>query len=63
MMRLYISPLKDYCKHDGVYYLLCTNKCMYTHILKYEIILRTLLHVSLPLHHLQGALILCLLKL
>ena len=33
------------------------------YILKYEITLQTPLHVSVPLHHLQGALILRLLKL
>jgi len=48
-------------------FVICTNKYTHTHthtyIYIYIIILQTLLHVSVPLHHLQGALILCLLKL
>jgi hypothetical protein len=50
--------------HNVPFYCLlfiCTNK--YIYVLKYQTTLQTLLHVSLLLHRLQGALILHLLKL
>jgi hypothetical protein len=43
-----------------IYYL---YQQMHTHVLEYIIILQMLVHVSVLMHHLQGALILCLLKL
>jgi len=59
-LYVYTYSVHFYC---FCYLIVATNAYIYLFILQYYIILQILLHVSVFLHHLQGALIMCSLKL